>query len=356
MKKVALVTTRGYKANYDSLYIQMNILKDYEVHLYHKYKTEKIKDHIESVSGIRIAKSFSVAPELKKATDGLYESWRELYDSLDFDEDYDEVWLFGSVLSSGARLKRRITGTYDKIFEVKKYMTFHTCARMFIDIYVTAKLASRSPILREICYDPGEASISDFKLCSHAITYHGYDIDHLGIRRLDSFQQGLKATSKNTLFDHEKTLDFCFGYSYMTKEREEVHNNIQSLYNNIDQKFTKKLFVKSKMTNEYSDIEYSDYLSEIKISKFTLIVPAYEDKCFSCYRFIESVFNDCLPLIHKSCYTDEFIKSYDIEKSFIESLYVDERDINNNMNMSETERLEKLSYLKKRIFDGSSSI
>lgn len=341
--KIALLTCWPFKSNYDSLFRQMCVLAGNDIHLYHKYTTHKIKDYIEEVSGITINKSISVHKEFDDVYTGKYSTWEEMCNSLDF-EDYDEVWLFGAPLSSGS-LTRQYPDAYNKAYRTDRGMNFKTYTSKLLMIYLTAKLGHNCPI-REVSFDPMEASIATFSEAKDVTVYHGYDIDHLDIKRIDTYQAQFERRTPNNL---DKTIDFAFGYTYMSKERDEIHLKIQKLFSNMNIE-NKQLYVKNKFTNESNELKYDDYIRTIGQSRFTLVVPAYQPKCFSCYRFIESIYNDCLPLLHKSCFVDEFAKSYGLEDFYLNKILVDEDNINEVVNMLETQRLSLLSYFKSKVF------
>lgn len=355
MTKCLLITTRAFKSDFSSLYKQMNILKDYdEVYLVHKYKTNAIVDYIEKTAQIKITGVINIRPSYEEVISANYQTWEEVYNTFSLDLDVDDIWVFGPPLSDGARLKRKWEDTYDNIFKGKRFMNFVSIASLFHDMYYIVKIANDKGIpINEVCYDPGEASLRYFSKSPQVTTYHGYDVKHLGMKRLDSLQQGL-SIKKPSLFDIEKETDFVFGYSYMNKEREQTHNEIQALYSAIDSKYTKKLFMKSKVTEEYTNIDYDAYLDEVKKSKYTLLVPAYHVNCVSCYRFIESVYNDCLPIVlHNKQNMHEFYDSFGIDAKFMEriSIYNPEHtnEINDILSLDDATRKTYLDYLKEKL-------
>lgn len=347
MRSCLFMTTRGFNANYSSLYKQMNILKEYDnITFIHKYKTERVIPYIEEHTKIKINNVINFRSKFEDVLSLKYPTWKDYYEALDVDQyKFDSVWLFGAPLSDGAKLKRRLPDTFDKMYDKNAFMKFISIASLYFDSYSLVKIANNSNVeINELCYDPGEASLSTFSLSPKVNVYHGYDIDHLGIKRLDSLQQGLKNTSKRRLFS-DKDNDFILGYSYMTPERSDIHNEAQEIYKEISYKYSKKLFIKSKMTNEYNDILYDDYLDEVSRSKFTLILPSYHKNCFSAYRFIESVYNDCLPLVLESCYVDEFKSSYNLDSLII----VNKNNINSVLSMNDEDRINILNDLKRKL-------
>jgi hypothetical protein len=68
------------------------------------------------------------------------------------------------------------------------------------------------------------------------------------------------------------------------------------------------------------------------------MLPSYNKHCFSVYRFLESIYHDCLPLIHGDCRIE------DIGLSF--GILPDLETLQNGRIPDETERLEILARLK----------
>jgi len=94
------------------------------------------------------------------------------------------------------------------------------------------------------------------------------------------------------------------------------------------------LFLRDKYNDIDTFIKKDDYLNLVKESKFTLIIPAYDTKTFSAFRYIESIYSDCLPLILDTNYLEEVR----------ESLYIPD-DIIVNLNNIE-EKINQLDYKK----------
>jgi hypothetical protein len=270
--------------------------------------------------------------------------------SLDYDlGDVDDVWFFGGSMSEGSYLKRKWPWCLDKHLDKHQYMNYVSVAKLYTTQYIALWVANKYDAqIYELCYDPGEFSMSlvedeRIKPKKDVIVYHGYDIPSLGIKRLDSFQEYLKTTSVTYSMLY---YDFVFGYSYMTKEREHTHNTIQKLYDTIDSKYEKLLFVKNKIDDENTFLTREEYMRYIKNSNFTLIMPAYENGCFSIYRLLESVYHDCMPLIHSSCNIKDVQMSFEMDLSF---LLVDEININIHLGMNNQEYQNNMNYLKKKL-------
>lgn len=349
MKTCLLIVNRPFKSDFDSLYGQVIHLKDKydKVIVMHPYKTEKVLEAIP----IHVDESISFFDKIMdEVVPKKHATWHDFYMSLDYDLGHiDDVWFFGGSMSEGSYLKRKWPWCLDKHLDKYQYMNYISVAKLYTTQYIALWVANKYDAqIYELCYDPGEFSMSlvedeRIKPKKDVIVYHGYDIPSLGIKRLDSFQEYLQTTTTTFTFD---TYDFVFGYSYMTKEREATHNTIQELYNSIDDKYDKLLFVKNKIEDHNSFLSREEYMRYIQASRFTLIMPAYEKDCFSIYRLLESVYHDCVPLIHESCNIKDVSESYGFN---LERLIVNKDSINTLLGMPDSEHEALLMYLKEQL-------
>ena len=349
VKKTLLIVNRPFSSNYASLFKQISILSDRKnITLLHKYKTEKLKKYIEETANISISNSISIHEKFAEVLSGKYKSWKEVYENFSLDEKFNEIWVFGAPLSNEAMLKRSHSEIYNKTFNKSAWIKFSSISNQLYNVYTTAKIANDCGIeINEVCYDPGEASHGFFNLSPKVHIYHGYDIDHLNIKRLDSLQHKLNRTGKEHV---DKEIDFVLGYSYMNKEREDTHNKVQSILNSLNKNITKKLYLESKPLGIKTIIKYDEYLKEISKAKFTLMLPPYQEKCFSPYRFIEAIHYDCLPFIMEECYVDEFRHSFDIHPTMIDSLLVNDKNINEKFNQFDDDtRNSYITILKEKL-------
>ena len=356
MKSTLIMTTRGFNSDYKSLYEQMSFLRSkYEnIYFVHLYSTEKVVDYIRETAGINITKSFNLSKDFEQVTKKKYSTWKDFYQNVDLsfldNIHIDDVWMFGAPLLDGANLKRGRNGL-NKAFDKNTSMTFVSVSKVFMTNYLLLAIANhKNAHYNELCYDPGEFSVSEIsvdilKPMSYNV-YHGYTSTLLGFERLDSYQYGLKERAPQFFFPSDE-VDLVFGYSYMTADRKEEHEKITQLWNKIDSSFTKKLFLRTNqkhLTN--TPVSKDEYMSLINDARFTFIVPAYEKGAFSGYRFIESVFYNCLPLVFNHCNYKEFFQSYNIDT---EKLVINNDNVNESLSITENERLELLAYLKGKL-------
>jgi hypothetical protein len=268
--------------------------------------------------------------------------WDEAYEKIDITplKDYKNIFIFGGLLSEGALLKRgsKLDGVFP--FRCRGQLKFvsvgvHICYTLAL---LKANREYGIPI-HEVIFDPQELSIDlfheNYRPPKNYYLYHNYDIPKYNVKRLDTLQYYNKSNPQELV---DKDYDFVFGFTIITKDRLpqlEKTNKITSMFEN------KKLLITNKFTGEKNFIPRRDYLDLIKRSKYTLVIPAYDDKCMSILRIVESLDLDCLPLIEESCILGELEKSYDVDMS---PLIVD----SNFKLFSEEERIRLLQYYKSK--------
>jgi hypothetical protein len=185
---------------------------------------------------------------------------------------------------------------------------------------------------------------------SRVICYHGYDIPRYSMNRLDSLQYYM-ANHINPLDDRRdniKKYDIVFGYTAITKDREEQFDKITKCINTIAPRLTMgvKTFVKHKSLGLDTFIDRDAYLDYISKSRFTFIIPPYDTTQFSAYRFFESVNNNCLPFIGNDVKVDEFIQSFDLDESIIDEITFRYTHL---PPLAEDRRIELIEYFKNKL-------
>ena len=138
-----------------------------------------------------------------------------------------------------------------------------------------------------------------------------------------------------------KTTDFTFYGTYEkdecpTKitEVENLKTNYLSKFNKIDFKFIERKKEKNKRT------PLKSYIEKLKESKYTFIAPSYVNDVVAIDRFVEGLFNDCLPLFGDSVYLKDVSETfdYDFEKIRIK-----------NFSLNEQDRLKTIEEIKSQI-------
>lgn len=362
MKNALIITTRAFSSDFKSLYEQMAFLKEeYDnIYLVHAYTTDRMRKFVEETARIKITADFSISSHVDDVgKKHIYKNWEEYYDNVDIsflkDIHIDDVWMFGAPLSEGGHLKRGALGL-SKNFRKNSYMKFLSVAKYYIISYIALKIANeKKAFYREICYDPGEASVNEITEQKIMPTqgfevYHGYDIAIYGMKKHSSYQYGLKAVGKTFPFA-SKDYDITFGYSFMTDERKKDHELMQKVYSDIQGKVNGNLLYRSKKDDHDSLVGKDEYMCLITESRYTFIIPAYMKGAFSCLRFIESIFYDCLPLVFDHCVYEEFFDSYNIDKSIYDEIIVNQDNVLDKLtNMTEQRRVEIIEYMKEKLF------
>lgn len=273
------------------------------------------------------------------------ENWEEVYDKIDITplKKYKNLFLFGGILSQNSGLKRDLKRAGSFPVNERGQINF-----VSIGIYLTHTLALLKANrelgipLHEIVYDQQELSLNmihpDFVPTQNYFLYHGYDHSEREYRRLDTLPYYYK--QENSFFEEpEKTIDFTFGYTVITKDRTSLDDTLDIVCKKFD---TKKLFVHNKLTGVSTFVNREKYLDTISRSKYTLIVRPYDPDAVSIYRIQESLRHDCLPLVMPDVKISLIENSFDVD--FSKLIFTDDY-----MLPSDNQRLELLDYLKSKL-------
>lgn len=367
-KNIIIFTTRPITSKYTkSLIEQMRILKEYQSNGYNLIlwtpkSLAKNTEYILQVSGVLIDEMVCYIDDYRRCMvdhkPPMYDTWYEFLDKEDWISQFEnvsDIIVFGAMLSDAGSLTRK-KNVYNSMLNKRAQMNFIQNGSYLCALFQLVKLSRERKIpIHEICYDPCEISLdqltdySPYKL----YCYHGYDYPDCKLQRLDSLQSYLEVKTNNWLenfFDNDSTKDYdiVFGFTALTKHREKQYDDVMEGLD-FNSELKTKLFVRHKRLNIDTFINRDDYLGFIDRSRYTLLIPPYDLKHFSVYRFIESIYNNCLPLITSDVFTDDFIKSFDIDKEFIKKITVDYSTIGNKISeINEDERLSILDYFKSK--------
>lgn len=324
---------------------QLKILEsnDSSVDLLTNTKTNANKNIIKEHAKLHVKNSLNLFGEFYLTKALKMSSWMEIYDSLDVSslKEYKNLYLIGGIdlwRSNLTRKSKRVGVFPNDSGQIKFQSTGSHC----VNILALLKAHRTYDIpLHELAFDPNEMSVDlfheDVKPTEKYNLYHGYDIPAYNIKRLDSFQYYLN--NKNSIFDSnysEKQFDFTYGYTVLQKSD---RNKYIKFVNDVSSKFEKtNIYVRNDVTGENTLVDRDVYLDKIGLSKYTIMLPSYDTHCFSIYRFIESLYHDCLPLLHSDNNIEDVQKSYDVDLKML---------ITDKM-FSEKERLELLNYLKEK--------
>ncbi len=305
-------------------------------------KTDAIKEHFLNYGNLRIDNSINMFGDFYETSGVNMSTWMDVYDALDVKrlESYDKLFIIGGMdlwRSGLTRYGKRASVFPHDAGQIKfRSVGIHCCNILAL---VKAHNLYNIP-LHELSYDPNEICAglfhTDIAPTNDYYVYHGYDIPKYNMLRLDSLQNYF-LTKSSGLFTKDKITDFTFGYTILEKsDREDFKQDINNILKNFN---TVNLYVKDYQTGEDTTIDGDSYLDKLEESRFTFMLPSYDRHCFSGYRFMEAIANDCLPLIHPSCNFHDIGVSYNID---LKELITDTPPM-------ESRRLELLEYLKEKI-------
>lgn len=300
-------------------------------------KTDKSAKHIRSVTGLPIRKSVNLFGQFYETSGLTMASWKEIYDALDVSgmKQYSGLYIMGGLLHPSANVYR-FSSKLPNFLDSALCITFRQVGNNIINILGILKAHKEYGIpLHEFSYDSDELCCSLISSVGEYYQYHIYDIPRYNMKRLDGLLYHLQKAPVE-LEETTKVFDLTFGYTVFPNGN---RPSFVEYVNDMAKAFEKvNLYTINKLTGEDNSIPREMYLNKIKQSRFTLIIPSYDKNCFSLYRFIESIHNDCLPLIHKDCFTEDVEKSFDVK---FDQLI--------NRIPTESERLELLHYYKEKM-------
>lgn len=289
--------------------------------------TDSSRKLIYQYSGIMPRQSLNLYGEWYATAAKNMADWMEVYESIDISplRTYQNLYLIGGLdlhRSNLGRKENRV-GVFPRD---RGQLKFESAGIHLTNILALLKAHNEYGIpLHELAFDPNEMSLdlfhgdvipkNDFNL------YHGYDIPLYGAKRLDSLQYYFnhRQESPAGLFfiedEDKKIYDFTFGYTVLKNSGRDHYPEF------VDQMATTfsepRLYVKNEYTGENTHVDNDIYLGEIAHSKYTLMLPSYDKHCFSIYRFVESLYHDCLPLIHPDCNIKDVGESFGVDMSIL---------------------------------------
>jgi L-rhamnose mutarotase len=309
-------------------------------------KTKSHSKYIKEVSGLNINEQRNLYAEYYDKTARHMETWQEVYDDIDVShlKDYKRLYIMGGLLFPSSGLTRYSKHS-NSLISGKNCIKWVSVGIQILHIIAMHKAHVLYDIpLHEFSLDTDELSSNLFDVKQNPekyFTYHIYDMPSTGKSRLDAFNYYLLNKTKTTvdLFDdfEDKQYDFTMGWTvFPNGNRSKFSEKITEI---ADQFKSVNLFTKDKVKNIDNSITIPEYLKLIEKSKFTYILPSYDNMCFSLYRFIEAIDLDCLPLLHPECYVEDVQKSFDVDFT---PLFV-------NTPIPEESRLELLKYYKEKL-------
>lgn len=344
MTRGLIYSTRGVTSPiHESLIQQMKFVEDVndKIDLISNYKTIKPKQYIEKVAGIKIEKNVNVVTNFYYDKAIHLKDWEEIYNAInvDFLKEYDDLYIFGGLFSTSSKLRRYEKRNY--VFpkdagQIKFESVALPCLHILFLLKANRTFGTR---LHEIVFDPLEMSVDlfhpEYVPTKNYYLYHGYDKLSLNMKRLDSLQYYLSNQKRNFIEEQmEKDFDITFGMTIFENFRQKYYEDAKNILSQFEKV---NFYLLNKITGENTFLDRDTYLKQIARSKYTIILPAYDSTCFSIFRLLESLHNNCLPLIHKDCYLKDINASYNTDLS---ELIVDKP-------FSEKDRIELLNKFKK---------
>lgn len=358
-QNIVVITTRGITAKPNrSLIEQMTFLKefenDYNLILIHAGKTDAGAKHISSVTGLRFSKVIGLRQHYCDSVIPLkYKTWMDYIDALDKMEenskvtnltDVAAVFCFGGLLSAGTGLQRE-KNKLDVVLSSQRQMNFMSVGSVITVVLNGYYLSNKFNCpYNEIIYDPQECSVGLSKLLKFpklSLWFgYGYKQDGLTVSRADLLQYYLKRQPTFSSNEQKKIYDVTFGMTVLTKDRISTYENVLESMTNLD-----RFFVRNKYTGEDTFVDRETYLDYIRQSRYTYITPSYDIGHFSIFRFIEAVYNNCLPLISRECDLTFFKETFRFDPVLLAHFVV---DIGDNLVYSD-DLIETLLLEAKRV-------
>lgn len=333
MSKCLFYTTRaiaGREGHNISRHITILKHQYSQIDLLTSKKSDASKKLIESMAMIHINKNNDLYRLYYENQAKKFPTWMDIYNDLDVTplREYDALHIIGGLdfhnSNIGRHQKRRGVFPHDS-----GQIKFESLGHHLTNILALLKAHREYGIpLHELAYDPNEMSCdlfhADVAVGNNYYLYHGYDIPKYNAHRLDSLQYYMENQKTSLFADNDKEYDFTFGYTVLDDSGRahypEYVNSIASQFSNYN------LYCKNEFTGENTHVPGDIYLEKIRQSRFTFMLPSYDSHCFSNYRFVESLYSDCLPLIHPDCNIVDMNKSFNIDLSPLKTTVVPSED------------------------------
>lgn len=290
-------------------------------------------------------------------------TWKEYYDKIDVSQykDYDNIYViapptYGLYNMSDEKFNKCYF-QYENLLNSNRDLKFNSHGLPLLHMMVLIK-ASREFKIPFFQYN-FEVTGIDFSRISglepfEYQMFHGYRYRDLSFAT--TLQDYYVKHSKKDQFDldflddspqNEKSLDFSFCYYTFEKQNQKHRQSaIDDLKGKILPKIdSSKMFFYEyvKENKELKTIPRDEYLDKISKSRFTYIIPSFQYDVFSIDRFIDSIANDCLPLIHPLTYRKDVEETYNVDLSPLVTFEFPNED----------KRLELLDYLKDKMLNVS---
>jgi hypothetical protein len=222
-------------------------------------------------------------------------------------------------------------------FENDKVPTF-VSNRNFYDMSFIAYHISKTIPVIHIYVDPQEGSWNKINGANEN-NFFFYENSRINAKYFPFVEWSF---SKDMMITYDKKKIFSFGFTVLTADREPLYYQLAALKENIN--FLVR-FPKLEIDNTVKRAEYAQMLKD---SKFTLVIPSYEDTDFSSIRFWDAITKGCIPFILDKCeWKQAFTEHPCLAKIIEEDLLVNIENIKNKIeNTNYLELLNKIHSSK----------
>ena len=263
--------------------------------LMHKNKRNRFYDHVLLVDDC-----------VKDCDYKVQNNWEEIKDVMDISHlpKFNKIIEVGAALSTKNKLARGLTN-YKNLFHKREGFTFESTKHKIKSIVLLYKILKANDCeFIHYLIDPQEFDYNDIDSDLDYHRFFQYCSTSFKFERSDQFLEAHKFRSE--FYDNTKSRDFVFGYTVATKERNsndyaQIEPQLEGLY------YT--MLLKDKFKKIDTHVDKPVYLEYLRCSEFTLVIPAYEERSFSAFRYIEAIYAECLPIILDTNELDEVRKS-----------------------------------------------
>lgn len=222
-----------------------------------------------------------------------YRSIKRIKDCLEYIDNIQKKYKIDIIINFKNFLRKDMNEkkVNNQFKNFNELVTFDSVRRLQLLFYFPYYLTKKYdvPIIQFI-NDPMEFRFCDYtKNVKKQYFFHKY----LNLEYFPNYEYSIFYKNKfKEKFNKE--LNFTFGYTVLSKEREKYEN----LYDDLSKIKKSKIFIKDRHKGIKKYTDYLSYMEFIKKSKYTLVIPPYKDDSFSIVRFYEAIAANTIPLIH----------------------------------------------------------
>lgn len=282
------------------------------------------------------------ALDLYKMKYNDYEKWSDFYDELDVSylKKYKMlVCFFPQIIEQWADDKKQNFNFND--LNYKSFLKYQSYGSELASIISLVKASEQYKIpLIQMNFELGCANFNDLGLKPYNYNiFHGYNYNN--IKCLTSLPYFYSHYNDDFFIDEccDKKFDFVYYGTYIKGQCQYKINDLK----NFEQKYLKNFNVvdyKFCDSTKNDKIPFTNYILKLKNSKYTYISPSYIKNVFAIDRFVDGIFNDCLPLIGDGVFVDDVSNTFDYD---FEQIRI------NNFSINENNRLKTIEEIKNKL-------